>query len=378
MARRLLAIAAVLICAAVLVSVERAPERPLPTQPSPDAQEYASAATSLAHGKGFYTYVHNNTREPPRYPPGYPMALAPFAAVGSFPRNVQRGAKFWALVYVLVAVAAAWVLAGPEAGAIAAILIGLSPFARESAGLVLSDAFTAVMAVAALPVLFLPTRSGARLAGAAGGFAAVARVTGAVNVIAVLVATPRSAWKSVLVFALPFLIGLALLQWGMFGSPLETGYDYWKANDHHFSLSFITSAATLREGPFVFAGHPTGLLDWVCPCRVGGPPASLPNLTFYPLVLGGMIWLFAPPFVPLLGLAYALVHRREPFARYTLVVTLLTLLVFEVYKFQAARFMAAPATLLTVLASVCAARLLQRLFAHTRVTRPGTARGRTS
>jgi hypothetical protein len=50
--------------------------------------------------------------EPPQYPAGYPMALAPFASVGTYPRDVQRGAKFWALFYLLSVLVAAWVLGG--------------------------------------------------------------------------------------------------------------------------------------------------------------------------------------------------------------------------------------------------------------------------
>ena len=113
MAKRVCALLAAVICVAVLVDVERAPERPLSSAAVPRRPEYASSARSLAHDKGFYTYIYHGSRQPPRYPPGYPMALVPFAAIGSYPRDVQRGAKFWAMLYVLVAVIAAWVLGGP-------------------------------------------------------------------------------------------------------------------------------------------------------------------------------------------------------------------------------------------------------------------------
>jgi hypothetical protein len=290
------------------------------------------------------------------------MALAPFAAVGSYPRDVQRGAKFWALVYVLVAVVAAWVLGGPLAGALAALFIGVSPFARDSAGLVLSDAFTAALAVLMLPLLRQMNRSGARLAGAASGFATLARITGGVNLIALLAALPRRYYKSVLLFALPSLVGLGLLQWALFGNPLETGYSYWGVASHNFALSYLTGSS-VREGPFIFPDLLNGkLFSWVCPCQVGGPQASMPNLTFYPMLLAGMFWVFSPPLVPLLGLVYAWRHRREAIGRYTLLVTFLSLLVFSVYFYQGTRFMAGPATLLTVLASVWLAELAAQLW----------------
>jgi 4-amino-4-deoxy-L-arabinose transferase-like glycosyltransferase len=363
MARRLGVILAALVCAAVLVDVERAPERQLAEQPFPDSAEYASSAHSLAHDKGFFTYVHRDSRQPPRYTPGYPMMLEPFTAVGAYPRNVQRGAKFWAMVYVLVAMLAAWVLGGPLAGALAALFIVISPFARDSAGLVLSDAFVAAFTVLMLPLLRPTTRSGARLAGAMTGLATLARVTAGVNLIALLAAFPRRLYKPVLIFALPSLFGLALLQWALFGSPLESGYSYWGVARHMFALGYTTSDSVIRGGPYIFPDRLNGsLLNWVCPCQIGGPQASLPNLTFYPLLLAGVFWVFSPPLVPLLGLIYAWRRRRDAVGRYTLVVIVLSLLVFEVYHYQETRFMAGPATLLTVLASVWLAEFGGRLW----------------
>ncbi|HEV2772874.1 MAG TPA: hypothetical protein VGV57_08635 [Thermoleophilaceae bacterium] len=268
------------------------------------------------------------------------------------------------MIYVLVAVVAAWTLAGPLAGALAALLIGVSPFARYSAGLVLAEAFIAALTVLMLPLLKRPAnRSATRLAGTATGIATLARPTAGSNLIALLGAWPRRSYKSMLLFFLPWLVGLALLQAAMFGSPLKTGYSYWGVSGHLFSLSYATSDSTRREGPFVFPDRLNGqLLKWVCPCQVGGPQATMANLTFYPLLIAGMFWVFSPPLVPLLGLLYAWRRRRTAVGRYTLVVTALSLLVFTFYLFQGTRFMAGPATLLTVLASVWLAELGRRLW----------------
>jgi hypothetical protein len=369
-------IAAALVCVAVLVTVERAPERPLALQPSPDSVEYSSAARSLADDKGFYsssTTAHE-WHQPPRYPSGYPMALAPFAAIGSYPRNVQRGAKFWAIMYVLVAVIAAWTLGGPLAGMLAALFIGVSPFAKDAAGLVLSDAFTATLAVLMLPLLRHMNRPGARLAGAAGGFSMLARITGGINLIALLASIPRRFFKPVLLFALPSLIILGVLQWALFGNPLETGYSYWGVSGHNFAIGYLTGSS-VREGPYIFPDLLNGkLLSWVCPCQLGGPQASMPNLTFYPMLLVGMFWVFSPPLVPLLGLVYAWRHRREAIGRYVLIVTFLSLLVFAVYFYQGTRFMVGPATLLTVLASVWLAELAGQLWQRRPRVGPAPAR----
>jgi hypothetical protein len=372
MAKRIVIFLAALTCVAVLFNIERAPEQPLAQQPFPDAAEYADSAHSLAHDKGFYTYVHDGSRQPPRYPPGYPMALAPFAAIGSYPHDVQRGAKFWAMTYVLIAVFAAWILGGPFAGLITALLIGFSPFAKDSAGLVLADAFVAALTVLMLPLLKIITRSGTRLGGAATGLATLARVTTGINLVALLLALPRRSYKSVLLFAAPSLIGLGILQWIMFGSPLTTGYSYWDVSGHFFSLSYVTSDTVIREGSFIFPDRLNGqLLDWVCPCQVGGPQNSLPNLTFYPLLLAGFFWVFSPPLITLLGLVYAWRRRREAIGRYTLVVVASTLLLFEIYYYQGTRFLAGPATLLVVMASVWLAELAGKLG---RRVAPGTFR----
>lgn len=363
MAKRVCALLAAVICVAVLVDVERAPERPLSQQPFPDAPEYASSARSLAHDKGFYTYIYHGSRQPPRYPPGYPMALVPFAAIGSYPRDVQRGAKFWAMLYVLVAVIAAWVLGGPLAAILTALFIGVSPFARDSAGLVLSDAFIAMLTVLMLPLVRHVTRSGTRLAGAATGLATAVRLTAGVNFVALLAVLPRRSYKGLVAFALPSLIGLALLQWAMFGSPLKTGYSYWGVSGHFFSLGYATSSSVIREGPFIFPDRLNGkLFNWICPCQVGGPQNSMSNLAFYPSLLASLFWVYSPPLVPLMGLVYAWRRRREAIARYVLIVTALSLLIFLFYHYQGTRFIAGPATLLIVLASVWLAELGERLW----------------
>jgi hypothetical protein len=220
-----------------------------------------------------------------------------------------------------------------------------------------------------LPLVNNPSRRRARLAGLATGLATIVRVTAALNFLALLVALPKRLYRYMLLWGIPLLIGLGALQWILFGSPFRTGYDYWGVSSHFFSLSYIAGKSVIREGPWILPDRLNGgLLKWVCPCQVGGPQASLPNLTFYPLLLGGVFWVFAPPFVPLLGLLYAWQRRRDPVGRYSLVVVVVSLLLFLVYHYQGTRYMAAPATILLVLASVWIADLAGRLFRRTRST----------
>jgi 4-amino-4-deoxy-L-arabinose transferase-like glycosyltransferase len=349
------------------VSIARAPGRPIARQPYPDAAEYASSAYSLAHDRGYFTDIHAGQRQPPRYPPGYPLALAPFAAVGSYPQDVERGAAFYAVFYFAAAMLAAWVLGGPLAAMLAGAFVLAAPFAHDSAQLVLSDALVAGLTVLGLPLLATANRRRARLAGAATGLAILARLTAAVNLLALLVAWPRNSLRSLVAFALPALVGLGLLQWALFGSPLKTGYAYWGVAGHTISAAYLTSSDTYREMPFIFPDR----LQAVCGCGVEGARASLSNLPFYPLVLVGVIWVFSPPLVPLLGLAYAWRRRRQPIGRYALTVTGATLVLFWCYRYQGARFVAGPATVLTVLASVALADGARRAWSRAAIAGGG-------
>jgi hypothetical protein len=376
MPRTAAAMIAALVCAATLVSVAVAPGRPLAEQPSPDAQEYADSARSLAQDRGFFTFIYDGQREPPRYPPGYPLALAPFALIGSFPGNVERGARAYVLLYVLAVVIAAWVLGGPVAAAIAAVVVGISPFARDAAHLVMSDVLYAALTVAVLPLIYpRPTRSGNRAAAALAGLAILVRLSGFVNFLALAAATRKSGVKDLALMGIPALFGLAFLQWKIYGSPFRTGYSYWGVDSHNFALSYATSDVIRHEGPFIFPDRLGGhLLAWIaCPCPVGGAQAGLSNIVFYPALLAGLFWVFSPPIVPLLGLLYAWRRRREAVGRYALVLVVASLAFYLPYLFQGTRFMAGVGAVLTVLGSVWLAQFgstrWQRLSGSARTDR---------
>jgi hypothetical protein len=163
-----------------------------------------------------------------------------------------------------------------------------------------------------------------------------------------------------MLFAAPSLLWLAIYQWTTFGSPFRTGYSYWVHGISNFSLAYA-SHPILREGPFVYPNKlGVALLPGICPCGAGGAIASMPNYTFYPAVLIGVFWVFAPPLTPLIGLATAVSRRATPGGRYTLIVVLLSLPVMIVYFYQAARFLAPAASLLLIYTAVGIALLLRR------------------
>src|SRR6185295_12666435 len=162
--------------------------RPLNRQPSPDAQEYADAARHLAAGDGYVTTIYRGEPRPPRYPPGFSLALAPFALVGSYPANVQLGSKLYAMLYLIVTLVAAWVVAGPLAAAVAVALVGSSPFAVRYASLVMSDAFAAALAVGALALVHRASMPRLGGAGLLSGGLVLVRLTGVLTAVALVLA----------------------------------------------------------------------------------------------------------------------------------------------------------------------------------------------
>lgn len=343
--------------------------RPLNRQPSPDAQEYADAARHLAAGEGYVVTIRRGETQPPRYPPGFSLALAPFALVGSYPDNVQLGSKLYAMLYLIVTLVAAWVVGGPLAAAVAVALVGSSPFAVRYASLVMSDAFAAVLSIAALALVHRPTT--ARLAGAGllAGALILVRLSGVLTLAALLAATlagagRRQGWRAPVVVLAGGLLGLALLaaqQWWTFGNPLMTGYQYWLPEIRTFGLDYPLDPATRRDGSGVVADSLDGLLlRWACPCPEDDPLFAFRAVTFYPLVLLGLFWIFVPPLTTVPGLIEVWHRRDEPGPAYVLWLTVLTGLFHLFYFYLAARFVAGPVTLLAIYSGVCVARWAER------------------
>ena len=365
----LLTVSFAIVTTALVLSVVLATEpRTLDDQPFPDAHEYADAARHLAAGQGYVTTVHDNLPQPPRYPPGFSSVLVPFAAFGgSYPGSILGVTHWLGGVYVLAAAATAWRLGGPIAGGLAAALVGTAPFAIESASLVMADALVTAMTV--LVAALLPRRTAAPAAVAAllAGVLGLLRLSALAAVPALLLALPAGVHRRAAVYVLPGIVALAVFQWATFGSPLRTGYDYWLPNLTTFDAAYALQRP-MGDTPTMVGDMLSGrLLEWLCPCPdEGGPLTQLPNVLLYPSVIFGPFWVFAPPLVGLIGFVYALGHWREPAARFTVWLTILTCSLLSVYVFQAARLAAAPAVLLAVYAAAAAARWLEQSGAFRR------------
>jgi hypothetical protein len=336
------------------------PPRALDQQPFPDTFEYADAAVHLAAGDGYVTSVHDQRPQPPRYPPGFSLVLVPVARwTGSSVDALLNVTPWLGALYVIAAATTAWLLGGPIAAGLAAALVGSAPFAVESASLLMSDALVAALTCVLAALLQRQSTWSVRATSVLSGGLALMRLSAAVAILALLLAIPAQSRRRVVLLALPGVLALLIYQWATFGSPIAGGYDYWLPQLRMFAVGYAVERP-MGDGPTLVGDALNGaLLGWLCPCQdEGGPLTQLPNALFYLAVVFGPLWVFAPPLVGVVGLVYAVRHRREPAAAFTLWLLLLTVCILSVYVFQAARLIAAPAVLLAVLAAVALARRL--------------------
>jgi hypothetical protein len=344
------AVFAVLAAVVALMPVLTESSKPLSRQPYPDSWEYADAAWQLAHGHGYVTYVNDfggargyGTRaRPPRYPFGTSAVLAPLTRVLGRLRGAQVGAKVLVGLYVVSVIAAAWLLGGSLAAIIAAVLSRSSPFVGAEAALILSDPLGAMLVLVALIGIIRGSRAWVLVAGAAAGAALDVRVLEIVAIAAAVLAVPgRRRWV-VLAGAAPFVILLAYYQWHTFGSPFRTGYSYWLPHLRQFGVAFARGALGGSDQTLIPV-HGLSLVSRVCGCSPLSGRVS--NLVFYPAVLSGVLWAYAPPFAGLI----ALIRRRgTPAARFSLTVIVVNVTILLVYFYQGARLAAPAASLLLV------------------------------
>jgi len=349
------------LIAAVVASILIIAPKPLRDQPEPDAAEAVDVAWHVRGGDGFITTVENGRNGPSRYPPGFVLALLPFSVAPQsepFVARLERGTRFYAALYVLISAGTAWTLGGALAGAIAALMIGLSPFARAEAALLMSDTLAAALTVALVPLLARPRRGAAIGAGLLIGVIAAIRLQGLVLIPAALLVVEPPLRRSLIAgLALP-LLALAFYFFAAFGSPFRTGYGYY-VTAPLFRPSYVL-APTGVDGPWVIGDRFGGnLFRWMCPCPYDAPEAAFSNLVFYPIVLSGLFWIFAPPPIALLGLWRCWTMRRTAGARFTLALSALTFMLVVTYHYQSSRFLAAPISMLAIYGCVAVANWME-------------------
>lgn len=371
----------VFMVGAVLFAVIRlmaVPSVGLDAQPYPDAQVYADTAVQIARGNGIVTRVDEHrpvaewrtyqTLGPGRYPPGFSLALAPFAWLDRTEfGGVQMGARLTTISLVLAVAAAAMALGGPVAAAIATIVAATSPFVLTSARLVLSDAFGGLLTIVILVLLVLDERAegsaGRRavylvVAGFVAGYGILTRTSAAFVLAALVLAIRRPrAWSLAGLGALPPLLFLAAFQWAYFGNPFHSGYEYHLPALRMFGLRHVVTENLFGERGFVFNDLLDGaLMRWTCPCDHFGPIGKASNLVFYPAVLLGAYWIYFPPLLPLFGLAELYRRRRTWAARFAGLVVVANVALSWPYFYQAGRLVAPAAEVLLVYSAVGLAR----------------------
>jgi hypothetical protein len=356
---------AVLFALAVLllgaVPLILAKPTPLRDQPFPDSQEYADASYQLAQGNGYKTTIHGGRAQPPRYPPGYSVALLPFSKWGPvYPKGAEAGAKIILLALFVTVWGTAWLLGGPVAAGLAAGLAVTSPFFLSMSHLVLSDPLAAMLTVLSLALISRPGTKRAAVAGALAGAAVVVRLAAIVTLVSLVALLPRLRPRlTALAAALPFVVALLIYQWATFGQPLKTGYDYYLPGLREFAPHYAWGDPLGRDGPNVTGDRLDGrLMSWACPCPRDGAMAVVQNAVFYPAVVAGLFWMYTPPLISLLGFAELWRRRRSPAARYAAAVIVGNVVLYTFYFHQAARFLAPVGALLIVYSAVGAVTLV--------------------
>ena len=363
----------ILLVGAVATTVALFLHRPFSVadQPFPDAHEYLNAAYRLAHGQGYTTTVRDYASSPhlrmavnpPRFPPGTSLVLAPFALLGSYPANVEFGSQLITVALVLAVGWAAYTLAGRYAGLLAVILASTSEFVMKSMHLVMSDPLAALLAVLCVPLLSLRKPWAIYLLGLVAGYSVVVRVSGLVIVIAVLIVV--SGWdrlRAATAAALPVVL-LGIYNWTTFGEPWSTGYGYWLKDIRQYSVSYIFKHpwSNYGEEPYYFSELRHFHVDLVANTHAG-VIGLLANVWFYPLIVIGVSAVFGPPLVTLVGLIAVVRRWRWRSSRFTLVLIVLTVLVFLPNLGQDPRYMAGTDMVLLAWAGAAAVFFWRWLF----------------
>lgn len=195
----------------------------LPSDPAFAWPEVAVTFTPLG-----YTRDPARRRLSPIYPPGFPLAMAPLALL-------HRDAVF--LVVPFCAALAVWCcwrlgieLGEPAAGAMAAMLLALSPTFLLQAFQPMSDVPATASWLGALLLARGHRKWSAAAAGLTAALAIMIRPNLAPLVLLVAAAAasgPDGTWKralACLTFATPGVVALGLVQQVRFGSPLASGY----------------------------------------------------------------------------------------------------------------------------------------------------------
>ena len=334
--------------------------------PWPDTVEYAAEAQALARSGQVYLQIGPH-RVRPRYPPGWPLLLAPALRLGVEGQDLWRvtalfGAGLAWLLGYLAARASRSLLAGLFAGCVWA----LAPIAVDLGQTLMSDEPTALVSVAGLVLAgtgFLRKEKGTLAvltAGLAFGLAATMRSVAALLMIPPLavfllggfrglgarILLRRAALWTLGAAVFPALIVLLQLRSGW--PPLQwSGYSFWMPARYGelpstFGLDFaLQPDTTFRQE---VQGRPISHLELAVRVLLGIP--GLGKRHYLGLLWPILGWLAAIPL-------YRAARRRWETAPWVALALLLWtvghVVVFSLYFYPASRFYLGPLALCLVL-----------------------------
>lgn len=241
-----------------------------------------------------YVAAGRDPLAPTRFPPGMGLVLSPFSWFG------MQAVMLVATVGLVVAMWwAAVKLGGWRSGAIASVLMCLSPSLLAHGNLVMSDRLSALLVVGGL-LAVLHDRP--LLAGALTGFAGWVRLPA----VALCAALPRKAWISAAA------VVTVLVVWQLAAQGSIVGYDSDQAS---WSAAYVMRPVQF-EAP--------------------GVPPVMSNLVYWPAVLiGSGGWV--PPGAGIFGGIAMWRRRREPGTSFAALTVALTLATMLPYYHQSAR-----------------------------------------
>jgi 4-amino-4-deoxy-L-arabinose transferase-like glycosyltransferase len=260
------------------------PARAGDLRPRPDALEYEAGARSMVRGTGYYVVVEGR-RYAPRYPPGFPVLLAP--VVFAWDQGPGTGIVVVfvaALLGIAFLVRATSLTAGPVAGLVAGTLLAASPCHVRWSRTVMTEVPSATFVALAALLLVRAVRVRATTAllvaiGVLIGLATCVRVANGLLLVPatlVVLTLGGGARRATIVLgaALAGMVPLLLYDLATFGHPFATGYERW-APTNTFAVSHL----------------------WT---QVGG--GKIPNLRFYGGMLAGSGELYPWPWTLLIML----------------------------------------------------------------------------
>jgi hypothetical protein len=363
--------------------------------PAPDTVEYAAEAQALARTGQVFLQI-GPYRVRPRFPPGWPLLIAPGVRLGMEGRDLWKITPIYGalLAWLIGAAAAAATGALGEWGSegslrrgapwlpplIAGLLAGsvwaVAPLAIDVGNTLLSDEPTALICLAGLSfggLAFLGRegRGGWALAligGLAFGLAATMR-----SIVAVLMLAPlafflmgglrRIGWRAVLRRALPWALGAAVfpavtvLILARSGWPVWqwSGYGFWMPGRFdHLSSTFNLQSAFQPDLTFRQEERPLSHFELALKVLSGWPGLRPSHYLGFLWPLAG--WLATVPL-------YRIARRRDSqltawIAPALLLWTLAHVAVFSLYFYPSPRFYLAPLALsLALLATECGVML---------------------